>query len=70
MRLCLVIRSKYTDEPTEIPLFTFDRIHTNGSVTLAPTRIDGKQSCTIPVDHIIGWRMRTWRGFSSVAVKA
>ena len=40
-----------------IPLFAFDKIHTNGDVTLSPTRIDGA-AIMIPRDRVIGFGLR------------
>jgi hypothetical protein len=40
-----------------IPTLTFDVIHTNGDLTLSPTRLDGKEIC-IESSRIVRYEMR------------
>jgi hypothetical protein len=54
MRIVLIFRSKYDDSPVSIPLFAHDKIHTDGSVTLSPTRIDG-HSIELSPERVLGW---------------
>ena len=60
MRLVLIIKSRFDGQPTDLPWMALDKIHTDGSVTLAPTRIDGNQYCQIPESRVIGWKLQLW----------
>jgi len=40
-----------------IVLFAFDRVHTNGDITLSPTRLDGKE-VRIPASQVVSYGLR------------
>jgi hypothetical protein len=54
MRIVLTFLSKYDNAPVSIPMFAHDKIHTDGSVTLSPTRLDGS-TIEIPESRVVAW---------------